>query len=389
MSPIVLLLYCSLIATASIVGGWIPSRWKLSHLRIQLTTSFVAGVMLGVSVLHLLPHGIVLLDKTSQAAEAGQTVSVATLYWAFGAMLAGILLMFFLNRLFHFQQHEFSDDAPQEHDAGSHRDHDHHQHQRDTNWLGLAFGLSVHSLIDGVALAAAVHSEAGRGFSYAGLSIFVAIILHKPLDAISIVSLMKSQGWPESRQVSANIGFAMMCPLGAGLFMLGLLQEGDFAFLLGITLSFSAGVFSCIALGDLLPEVHFHSHDKFKLSAALLLGIAVAVGIEVWHARQLAAIRNDNNEVEEAGAEPNPTTLSASSRPDGLPLHRQPLSEPGIRPANQVDNIESIRLQNARGHSGQYSGLAIHDQHLVSRNLQRLVHQFAEEHGHRVGNPAA
>ena len=30
-----------------------------------------------------------------------------------------------------------------------------------------------------------------------------------------------------------------------------------------------------IALTDLLPELHFHSHDRNKLSAALLAGLAV------------------------------------------------------------------------------------------------------------------
>ena len=41
----------------------------------------------------------------------------------------------------------------------------------------------------------------------------------------------------------------------------------------------SAGVFICISLSDLLPEVQFHSHDRLKLSAALLLGIVTAWAI--------------------------------------------------------------------------------------------------------------
>ena len=40
--------------------------------------------------------------------------------------------------------------------------------------------------------------------------------------------------------------------------------------------AFSAGVFLCISLGDLLPEVHFHRHDRLKLSAALLFGVGLA-----------------------------------------------------------------------------------------------------------------
>ena len=31
---------------------------------------------------------------------------------------------------------------------------------------------------------------------------------------------------------------------------------------------------------SLLPEVHFHAHDRLKLSTMLLLGVAIAFGIE-------------------------------------------------------------------------------------------------------------
>jgi zinc and cadmium transporter len=40
-------------------------------------------------------------------------------------------------------------------------------------------------------------------------------------------------------------------------------------------LAFSAGTFLCIALSDLLPELQFHEHDRWKLSVALLAGLAL------------------------------------------------------------------------------------------------------------------
>ncbi len=46
---------------------------------------------------------------------------------------------------------------------------------------------------------------------------------------------------------------------------------------LGATLAFSAGTFLCIACADLLPELQFHSHDRFKLSVALLVGLGIAI----------------------------------------------------------------------------------------------------------------
>ncbi len=48
---------------------------------------------------------------------------------------------------------------------------------------------------------------------------------------------------------------------------------------LGYALVFCAGTFLCIACADLLPELQFHSHDRLKLSLALLAGLAIAVAI--------------------------------------------------------------------------------------------------------------
>jgi zinc and cadmium transporter len=44
-------------------------------------------------------------------------------------------------------------------------------------------------------------------------------------------------------------------------------------------LAISAGAFICIALSDLLPEVHFHSHDRLVLTVAFLLGIVLAYSV--------------------------------------------------------------------------------------------------------------
>jgi zinc and cadmium transporter len=47
----------------------------------------------------------------------------------------------------------------------------------------------------------------------------------------------------------------------------------------GGALAFSAGVFVCIALSDLLPEVEFHSHDRVPLSLAFLAGLVLSWAI--------------------------------------------------------------------------------------------------------------
>jgi zinc and cadmium transporter len=116
----------------------------------------------------------------------------------------------------------------------------------------------------------------------AGLGVFLAIFLHKPLDALTITSLMAVRDWPRRKRAAVNIMFSLMCPLGALLFYAGVgtvPHEQDFV--KGVALAFSAGVFLCISLSDLLPEVQFHSHDRLSMSGMLLLGVAIAIALEM------------------------------------------------------------------------------------------------------------
>ncbi|MEX0793167.1 MAG: ZIP family metal transporter, partial [Pirellulaceae bacterium] len=210
--PLLLLItiYCGLIVAASLLGGWLPSIMRLSHTRMQLMMSGVGGLMLGVGVLHMLPHGL---------------PQVGSLDWAVGALLAGIMTMFFLMRVFHAHEHvpvaeEYPVVAVEDHQAGGHQhcDHEephvyppqaahahnhghHHDHHHEPpgnrstmRWLGIFLGLSLHTLIDGIALGAAVaaaSSHLGEGFHLVGLGVFLGIVLHKPLDALSITFVMK------------------------------------------------------------------------------------------------------------------------------------------------------------------------------------------------------
>jgi len=263
--------YCILIVLGSLAGGWLPSLVRLTHTRLQLVMSFVSGLMLGIAFLHFLPHSTEYLHSI---------VSVA------GWMLGGLLVMFFLLRLFHVHHYEDEDSACDDH----HHDHG-HAHESDgssrrISWIGTFFGLAVHTLLDGVVLGAAVmaesHGQASVGFVAFG--VFLAVLLHKPLDALSITALMRAGGWSSGSRRVVNGLFAVMCPLGAVLFCLGVSAQSETRDLfVGAALAFSGGFFICIALGDLLPEVQFHSHDRGKLSLALLAGVVLAVAIESTH----------------------------------------------------------------------------------------------------------
>jgi zinc and cadmium transporter len=149
------------------------------------------------------------------------------------------------------------------------------------SWAGAGIGLALHSLLDGVALAAAVQVEADHqaaGVLF-GFGTFLAVLLHKPLDSMTVSTLMAAGGWPIGWRQIINAIFAFLVPVGVGLFYLTLGQSSvEHSAVVAAALAFSAGVFLCISLGDLLPEIQFHAHDRIKLSALLLLGVGVAYG---------------------------------------------------------------------------------------------------------------
>lgn len=80
-----------------------------------------------------------------------------------------------------------------------------------------------------------------------------------------------------------NIGIASVAPLGPNLPSLGLraVAEANHK-LLGCALGFCAGGFLCIACSDLLPELHFHAHDRLRLSLAWMAGLAVSILVGVF-----------------------------------------------------------------------------------------------------------
>ena len=302
---LLLLGYASLIVAASLIGGWLPMIMRLTHTRLQVLISAVAGFMLGVALLHLMPHALM---------EAGTTPPQTLM----GAVLAGFLAVFLLERFFSFHTHELpgvEDD-----------DHAHHAHdqplghtERGSGWFGALLGLSVHSILAGFALAAAFASDAeldhpesdphagrthhdphghghGHGHDHAdgpvghsiheatgfeetlglpGLTVLLAILAHKPLDSFTVLALAHRAGLHGRRAHLLNAVFALAVPLGLGLGVAGLSVFASPA-LTAFAVAFAAGTFLCVSLSDLLPEVHFHRHDRVKLTLSLLLGLGLA-----------------------------------------------------------------------------------------------------------------
>jgi zinc and cadmium transporter len=317
---VLLTYYCAFILLASITGGMIPLWIRLTHRRMQFAVSFVSGVMLGVGVLHMLPHAVadaVAADPT----QTGKTV-MTTMWW----LLAGIMTMFFIERFFCYHHHDIPEDLSigaddLDHDVAvaahachdpthDHSSHDHHDHVHDLSWSGAALGLALHSVLNGVALAASVQHGGDAGTWLVGLGTFLVIFLHKPFDAMTIGMLMARGGWSLAWRHTVNALFALAIPVGVLIFYFGLMRpegspDGMSARLVSAyAMSFSAGTFLCISLSDLLPELQFHQHDRGKLSAALVLGLAVALAV----AQMESAVHGPHSH-------PSPPAATAPSQP--------------------------------------------------------------------------
>jgi zinc and cadmium transporter len=276
-----LTIYCGLVLLASLAGGWIPLWVHLTHTRLQMATSFVAGLMLGIGLLHMLPHAWHELGSME-----------ATVGW----VLAGLLTMFFVQRYFHFHHHDVAEEAPErERHNDLHGRQEGHTHAgcesvrenstlaeksaHHLSWAGAAFGLTLHTVINGIALAASVETESGQDATLvAGLGTFLVIFLHKPFDSMTISTLMAIGGWSKLARHLVNAMFALAIPLGVLVFHLGLGQTiEDSSGFVGSALAFTAGTFICIAASDLMPELQFHAHDRGKLSVSLLAGVLLAI----------------------------------------------------------------------------------------------------------------
>ena len=216
----------------SLAGGLLPllRRWDQSTIRMLL--AFGAGVLLGAAFFHMIPEAIDVL---------GRKVGIY--------VLAGFLFIYVLERFVMV------------HPCGEEECAFHH--------IGIpAFcGMTVHALIDGLAL--------GAGFTLPDLTLAIsaAILLHKLPSAVSLTGILLHCRYTPKQIALAMTLFSAAAPLGALLsFTLLSHLSGD---LLLAGVSISAGTFLAIATADILPQLHTSPEGRFRNLAALFAGVLV------------------------------------------------------------------------------------------------------------------
>lgn len=273
---LVLTLYCLLIFLASLTGGWVPLLRRVTHGRLQAYLSFSAGVMLGASMLHMLPEAFELAGASAGA-------------WA----LSGATFLLIFERIFGFHQHEIPVTEPSS--DGEQGGGDGHRMSPAAALAALnptlpppsrllsgtvITGLTLHALTAGMALASTTRHTGEAGISPASFSVFLAILVHKPADAVTIATVLLCSGASRRFVHVVNSLYAAAVPLGAVLFytldwFVGLASHGAEELLTGAVIAITAGFLTVIALADVLPELQFHRHDRVRLAIAFLLGIGI------------------------------------------------------------------------------------------------------------------
>ena len=261
-----LALYTGAILAGALAGGSLPLVGKSA--RSDLGLAFSAGVMLGAAFLHMLPEAL-------EGAGARVVPFV----------LLGFLALYLLERF--VLVHLCAEPGPNArlaaratevhgHDHGS--DHRHGDGTGcDVHTLGMAafVGMSLHTAVDGFALGAAT---AGTSV---GFLVFLAILAHKVPSSFSLSAILRDEGWSRGRTLAMNAAFALMVPVGAGLFLLvsRVADAGAFA---SYALAASAGTFLHLALSDIVPDLHRRGGSRL-VPVAMLVGIGAMWALRLVH----------------------------------------------------------------------------------------------------------
>ena len=152
------------------------------------------------------------------------------------------------------------------HEAAAELDHGEAAH-RHVGVIG-ATGMSIHSFLDGVALATGLAVGGGLG-----LVIAIVVVVHRLSDGISVVSLLAASR--VSREVAMRwVAIVAVAPvLGVALGLLIPVPDD----VLGILLAVFAGFFLYVGAAELLPAAHRSDRSRWVVLATLGGVVAIYV----------------------------------------------------------------------------------------------------------------
>ena len=230
-------------SVAGLIGGVIFLIKKDWAKTLSLyAVPFAAGVLITVSLLHLLP-------------EASHEVGEKAYYVVLAAFLGSFLFEEFFAQLHH------------------------HEHRKVTMYRSsiplVIFGDTIHNFIDGVAIASAYLADPTFG-----LIVTLATFLHETPHEIGDFGILIKAGWSRRKTFFAN-AFSALATFPGAFFVFFLVRDAHEK--IGVLLAISAGVFLFLGAADFLPEVGEDDNRKVAIKEIffLLLGVSVMVLLKV------------------------------------------------------------------------------------------------------------
>lgn len=220
-----------LASLATLLGGWVVVRFLQGRAQfMRLLSGVAAGYLLSVTLVRIIPECL--------EAKGGE----ANALWVLGGYLLVHILEHGITLHFHYGEETHKEGSPL------------------SGVLALV-GLSLHSLMDGVAIAAALSTH-----SNLGPLVVLGILFHRIPEGGTIASIFLVRGFGSRAALMAAGTLALAAMVGSAGQAVLQLPTGP---VLGLT----AGLTLYVASSDLLPEVQKVSGLRSTL--ALLSGVGI------------------------------------------------------------------------------------------------------------------
>lgn len=236
--PLTAVLVSASAFVSALVGGLLALR-AVGHVGLIIAAG--AGIRIGAAYFDLIPESV---------EHLGGSLDLAMVFTALG-----FLVFYAVEKLTALHVG---------HETATELDHGDAAH-RHIGFIG-SIGMSFHSFLDGVALAAGLAIGGGLG-----LVIGAVVVMHRFSDGIGIVSLLLASRTPRA-EIYRWVLLVALAPI-VGVVVGLLLPVPDEV--LGGMLAVFAGFFLYIGAAELLPEAHRNDRSRWVVAATLVGVLAI------------------------------------------------------------------------------------------------------------------
>jgi len=249
------------ILLASAAGGLLSVALATVALAVRIAwlpmmISYAIGALLGAALLEVLPHAM---------AHGADTRHLT------GAVLAGILVFFLLEKLVLWRHCHQETCEVHSTDALAHAGHGHaagHGHDHGRSGLMITVGDTFHNFVDGIMIAAAFLVDIELG-----IVTTLAIVAHEIPQEIGDFLILLHSGYSRAKALALNMVSSLATLVGAALAYYAL---SPLTGVIPYILAFAAAGMIYVAVADLIPGLHKRAElrQTGQQIALILLGVA-------------------------------------------------------------------------------------------------------------------